>query len=264
MEFRIAETFTESLGRLTGEEQKGVKMTAFELQMNPVNPGMQLHKIDKAKDTSFWSVGVSRDIRLIVHKTSASFLLCYVDHHDAAYQWAERRRLEVHPKTGAAQLIEIRETVKEITIPKYVEVEQRAPLKPPLFANISDEVLLGYGVPTDWLKDVRQANEDSILDLAEHLPAEAAEALLNLATGNPPPVPQPAAAGADPFEHPDAQRRFRVMTDVEELERALKYPWEKWSVFLHPAQRELVKGDYSGPVRVSGSGRNRQNHCCTS
>ena len=50
MEFRIADTFTGSLARLTGEEQKAVKTTAFDLQMNPVNPGMQLHKLDKAKD----------------------------------------------------------------------------------------------------------------------------------------------------------------------------------------------------------------------
>ena len=34
------------------------------------------------------------------------------------------------------------------------------------------------------------------------------------------------------FEHPDALRRFRVMTDVEDLERALEYPWEKWTIFL--------------------------------
>ena len=43
------------------------------------------------------------------------------------------------------------------------------------------------------------------------------------------------------------------MTDVEELERALDYPWEKWTVFLHPAQRQWVERDYSGPARVSGS-----------
>jgi hypothetical protein len=35
MEFRIADTFTESLARLTGEEQKAVKTTAFDLQLNP-------------------------------------------------------------------------------------------------------------------------------------------------------------------------------------------------------------------------------------
>ena len=35
MEFRIADTFTASLGRLTGDEQKAAKITAFELQMDP-------------------------------------------------------------------------------------------------------------------------------------------------------------------------------------------------------------------------------------
>lgn len=74
MDFRIADTFTDSLARLTGEEQKAVKTTAFDLQMNPVNPGMQLHRIDKSKDKSFWSVRVGSDIRLIVHKTVGSLL----------------------------------------------------------------------------------------------------------------------------------------------------------------------------------------------
>lgn len=60
MDFRIADTFTDSLARLTGEEQKAVKTTAFDLQMNPANPGMQFHKLDD------------------------SLLLCYVAHdaHD--------------------------------------------------------------------------------------------------------------------------------------------------------------------------------------
>ena len=64
---------------------------------------------------------------------------------------------------------------------------------------------------------------------------------------------QAAQMGTDPFAHPDAQRRFRVMKNVEELERALEYPWEKWTIFLHPSQRQLVEQDYSGPARVSGS-----------
>ncbi len=92
MQFRIADTFTSSLTKLATDEQKAVKTTAFDLQMNPANPGMQFHKLDRAKDKNFWSVRVSRDIRLIVHKADTSLLLCYVDHHDPAYAWAERRR----------------------------------------------------------------------------------------------------------------------------------------------------------------------------
>ena len=64
---------------------------------------------------------------------------------------------------------------------------------------------------------------------------------------------KPATPVTNPSDHPDAQRRFRVMTNVEELERALSYPWEKWTVFLHPEQRQWVERDYTGPARVAGS-----------
>lgn len=251
MLFRIADTFTISLAGLTGDEQKAAKTTAFDLQVDPTGNGMSFHKLDKAKDPNFWSVRVSRDIRLIVHKTAGSLLLCYVDHHDKAYQWAERRKLEAHPATGAAQLVEIRERVQEIAIPKYVEVARPAPKA--LFSKHSDEQILSYGVPTEWLADVRAADEDSLLELVDHLPTEAAEALLELATGGTPVVHKPVEKTEDPFQHPDAQRRFRVMSDVDELARAMEYPWDKWTVFLHPAQRQLVERDYNGPARVAGS-----------
>ena len=253
-QFRIADTFTASLARLTGDEQKVAKTAAFDLQMNPAHPGLQLHRLDGARDPNFWSIRVSRDIRLIVHKTAASFLLCYVDHHDRAYRWAERRKLETHPKTGAAQLVEVRETVREITVPQYVAEERPATSRPPLFAHVAEDELLAYGVPAEWLGDVRRADEDSLLVLADHLPSEAAEALLELATGGKPQVPaQRAGATQDPFEHPDALRRFRVMENVDELERALESPWERWTVFLHPEQQDLVEKQYNGPARVSGS-----------
>ena len=253
MDFRIADTFTSSLARLTGDEQKAVKTTAFDLQMNPASPGMQFHKLDRAKDKNFWSVRVSRDIRVIVHKTDGSLLLCYVDHHDKAYDWAEKRKLETHPKTGAAQLVEIRETVEEIKIPKYVDEELLSPPQKPLFASFSEDELLGYGVPSEWLDDVRAATEDNYLIIADHLPSEAAEALLELATGGSPRIAKPAKEDTNPFEHPDALRRFRVMTNVEELQNALEYPWEKWTVFLHPEQKDILEKTFTGAARVSGS-----------
>ena len=296
MEVRIADTFTDSLAKLKNDEQKAVKTTAFDLQLNPANPGMQLHRLDKARDPHFWSIRVSRNIRLIIHRTNTSLLLCYVDHHDKAYQWAERRKLETHPRTGAAQFVVIRELVKEITPSTYVDVKQVVHPKPILFADVPDDVMLGYGVPAEWLDDVRKANEDTLLELADYLPIEAAEALLSLATGVKPQVipaieivkevlkysPTPAGIfktvesadisrsevefehldmldrvdyirSEDAFDHPDAQRRFRTIRNVEELERALEYPWEKWAIFLHPAQRQVVERHFNGPARISGS-----------
>lgn len=261
MNFRIADTFTDSLAKLTGEEQKAVKTTAFDLQLNPANPGFSFHKLDRAKDKNFWSVRVNSDLRLIVHRTDTSLLLCYVDHHDKAYQWAEQRKLETHPKTGAAQLVEIRERVEEVVVPKYIEAKRPAPAKSLLFAHRSDDELLAYGVPPEWLADVRRADEDTILELADHLPSEAAEALLDLAVGATPQVTLPVLGDTDPFQHPDALRRFRVMNNVEELARALDYPWGKMDRFSSSFPTATGRAGLCRPcsgIGISGHGQNHR------
>ena len=253
MQFRIADTFTASLARLPNEQQKAAKTTAFDLQTNLAHPSINLHRLTGTNDPNFWSARVNLDLRIILHRDGENVVLCYVGRHDDAYRWAERRKLETHPTTGAAQLVELREVVQEIAVPVYVETEVQAPPKSLLFAHLPDNQLLGYGVPVEWLEEVKAADEDSVLDLADHLPSEAAEALLELAVGKTPQPSLPVPSGADPFSHPDALRRFRVMRNVEELAEALEYPWEKWTIFLHPAQLGLVDRNYNGPARVSGS-----------
>jgi hypothetical protein len=254
LDFRIADTFTDSLARLTAQEQKAVKTTAFDLQIDPSAPGLSFHKLDRAKDTNFWSVRVNADVRLIVHRTASSLLLAYVDHHDDAYKWAERRKIERHPTTGAMQLVEVRERVEEIAV--FTPKAATAPIavaKPRLFDNLRKFELMSFGVPEEWVNDVRAADEDTLLDVIAHLPQEAQEALLRLAVGDKPEAPRQAPAEADPFAHPDSQRRFRLLANAEDLQRALDFPWEKWAVFLHPAQAALVTRDFGGPARVSGS-----------
>jgi hypothetical protein len=121
--------------------------------------------------------------------------------------------------------VEVRETVREIQVPIVVPaaVQQSAAVQqtvlpfdaaiaraaPPLFAETPEEELLRFGVPPEWLGDVRQATEETLLELAHHLPAEAAEALLDLATGGKPSLPSIAALDgwSKALEHPDALRR---------------------------------------------------------
>ena len=262
MQFRIADSFTKALGKLTAQEQSAAKITVFDLQQDPSAPGLQFHRIDKSKDPNFWSIRSNRDIRVVVHKTAASFLICYVDHHDDAYKWAERRRIETHPKTGAAQIVEVRERVEEIEIPVYATPEPQVvatnntppeTVQLPLFCDLSEDDLLGVGVPQDLVADIRQSTEDGFFEITDHMPAEAAEALLDYVVTGMLRKPEVAITGANPFDHPDAQRRFRVLEDVEELTRALEYPWDQWAIFLHPSQRRVVEQEFSGPARVSGS-----------
>ncbi len=245
----IANSFTKSLGKLTGQEQSQVKITVFDIQTNQESSGLSIHRIDRCRDPNFWSARVNRDIRIVLHKRDGNTLLSYVAHHDDAYDWATRQRLIQHPKTGAMQFVEVRETVEEVVIQRYVEEAVR---KPRLFKAETDDTLLSWGVPEEWLETVRQATEDTVLDIAGHLPDEAAEALVSAAVGERPTVRIDMAKETG-FAHPDARRRFKLIGDQAELEAALDAPWDDWAVFLHPAQREFVERDFNGPARIIGS-----------
>ena len=255
----FASTFTESLGRLSAPEQKQAKLTAFDLQMDQRGNGLQMHRIEKAP--GFWSVRVSGDIRIILYKDGDTTLLAYVDHHDAAYRWAERKRMVAHERTGAMQFVEVPVVpgaedvapVKAPDPPSPKPVSAAKPVRHP-FASLTDDQMLDVGVPRDWLAIVRDTAEEGLFELLDRLPAEAAEALLDHATGGR--IEDHVAVkapGENPFAHPDAQRRFRVVENLEELKAALEQPFEKWAVFLHPAQRSLVERAWSGPARISGS-----------
>lgn len=254
MSFLYASTFTQSLGRLTAQEQKQAKLTAFDLQMDPRGNGHQLHRIESAP--GFWSVRVNQDVRIILHKEGETTLLAYVDHHDDAYRWAERRRLVPHERTGAMQFVEIIERAEEhlVNTERVGETPEPVAANRP-FAGIGDDDLLNIGVPRDWLEAVRAADDASVDGLFASLPDEAAEALLDFATGGKLEDHQAHHSGpdADPFAHPDALRRFRAVEGLEELKAALDAPFAQWSVFLHPAQRASVLREWRGPVRISGS-----------
>lgn len=257
----LAASFTSALSRLANDEQKQAKLTAYDLQTNPDQPGLQMHRIDKSRDPNFWSVRVSRDLRIIVHKSGGSLMLVYVGHHDEAYKWAERRVIDAHPTTGAIQIREVRELVEEVTPPHTAgqteplleaQVRASAPvISPPLFDRLREADLLSIGVPQDWVADVLGANEEQFYALAAHLPQEASEGLLDYAVTG---ILMPAVTViADPLTHPDTLRRFRVLDGIEELKAALDAPFERWAVFLHPSQRGVVQRNYSGPARVAGS-----------
>jgi hypothetical protein len=161
MDFRIADTFTDSLSRLNGDEQKAVKTTAFDLQRNPANPGMSFHKLDKARDKNFWSVRVS--FRHPADRASAAGQLA------ALLRRSPRRslRLGSAAQAGSASTNAARRRSwkcasgwEEIVIPRYVEEVRPAPS---IFAATQPETLLRYGVPPSAVDEVRRAPKTGCL-----------------------------------------------------------------------------------------------------
>lgn len=259
MNLIYATTFADALDKLAHPEQKQVKITTVDLMMNLKGAGLSLERINRAADTDMWSARVSRDLRIILKRDGEDLVLAYVGHHNDAYAWAERRKITRHERTGAMQIVEVIEQKAEGKLFDWtagVSTDGPAPAgQAQPFWSLSDDDMLDVGVPRDWLQPVREMVEDELDRLFDHLPAEAAEALYDYATGGKlsDHKLQPAAVATNAFAHPDSQRRFRVLDNIEELQAALDAPFEKWAVFLHPAQRALVEKPATGPTRVTGS-----------
>ena len=251
MEFRIADTFTDSLAKLTGEEQKAVKTAAFDLQIEPGAPEPATPQARKSEGSELlvhpgWSRHAANRSP---NRDQPAALLCQPSRRSVSVGGAPADGDP--PKDG-------RGAVGGDSGTGRGDSQVRGSGTASSAQAASLQVHLRWSVPRLWGTTgvagcCGEATEDSLLEIAGHLPAEAAEALLNLATGIKPPLPEPVPVGTNPFEHPDALRRFSVMKNVEELALALEYPWERWAVFLHPAQRQLVQKDFNGPARVAGS-----------
>lgn len=239
----------DAIARLSAQEQVAVIDFIRRFEDDPSHPGLQLHPLNRAKRSDLWSARISGDLRAILHKDGQDWAILYADHHDAAYRWAERRTVGRHPVTGALQIVEVVETVREVE--RVVEVDRPAP---PLFGAQADDYLLSIGIPPAWLPVVRQVrDEDQLLTLCGHLPAGVGDRLIAIAAGElvtPPPPVEPEQSVTTAV---DTRQGFYVAADRDELLAALEAPLERWIAFLHPSQRALVTATFSGPAKVSGS-----------
>lgn len=234
------------------------KVTEFinKFRNNPQSPGINYEKINGGMDKKIWSVRIDDTYRGITVRQPETgvYLLLWVDHHDEAYDWARNKKCEINPKTGAIQVFDI------VTTP----VVEPAAQDFVLFAELTDEGLIELGVPEEQISFVRSIGDaqefyarkgnfasdtfEALSWVVEGIPVdEVIELFKEEKEGS-----QPAENLADALESPLSLKSFVVVEGEEELRRIMAEPLEKWRVFLHPTQRNIVNKNYSGSARVLG------------
>jgi hypothetical protein len=112
MDISLARSFEKSLAKLARGEQALVKQTVMDFMLAPNAGGHRLHGLNM-RERRFHSISPSMDLRIIVLKDGPRIAMMYVGHHDPAYQWTKDRRVETHPVTGSAQIVEFEEVIRE-------------------------------------------------------------------------------------------------------------------------------------------------------
>ncbi len=256
----LSQDFLANLSKLPSVAQGKVLKWAIRFQTDPKSSSINYENIHAARDKNLKSVRIDQDWRGIVFKPSQGdvYVLLYVDHHDAAYQWAENRRIAINPVTGAMQVVLVEEIIERVVI------TNGEPSVRKLFDNLTDRELLSLGAPEELLPHIRIISDESELDaLQDRLPVEAYEGLFLCAAGDS--VSQILSARetrvdqiidtqdfAKSLDRAESQSRFVVVENDEALTAIMNAPLSQWRIFLHPTQKKLVTADLSGPARVLG------------
>lgn len=267
----LGDGFLQAFAAIPRARQKAVMAFVSKFRANPRAPGINYEVIHNARDKNFRSVRIDQNYRGIVLSPEQGnvYILLWVDKHDDAYAWAERHRCQIHPTTGTLQLFETEHELEAVSAPTESLMDEQPTSSEPVAVqrlfDLDEKTLLSVGVPRERIALVQALeNEQALEKIESRLPVEAFEALYLLAAGTAlHDVLQEYAVSqarvavdtedfAAALAHPATQRRFHVPEDEQELGRMLNAPLERWRVFLHPSQRQLVERNWNGPVRVLG------------
>ncbi len=257
MGIAVSVLFMDALFKLPENVQKRMREFLEKFEANPKAPGFNYETLNAVVDKKLRSVRVNDTYRVIVKREEETdtYVLLWVDHHDEAYAWAAKRKCEVNPFTKKIQIYCVEEQLEEES-EKVFENEK-------LFGNISESDLIRIGVPQEQVALVKNLRDyDAFLNCRRLIPEDVADNLEWAAGGVPIEeiIELIESAGTssanvsirDALASGRSSESFVVIDDQEELRNVLSASIEKWRVFLHPSQKDVVTRDYSGPARVLG------------
>ena len=259
----ISDDVLDQLGIFSHKDRDKVIKFIKLFRQNPKAPSINYEKINGAKDPNLRSVRIGINIRGIVlaPQTGNTYYLLWVDNHDAAYQWALNRKAKVNSHTGSLQVY----AVHSVDDSSIVSVKLESNSATGLFDSLHDRQLKQLGVPAELIPMVRTITSEDEFDKAEDkFPHDAYAALFMFVAGET--FEQvmsgmqlqqakskiPADDFASALQTPASKQKYWLIDDDDLFESMLDSPLEKWRVFLHPTQRNLVDRNWSGPMRVLG------------
>jgi DNA helicase IV/mRNA-degrading endonuclease RelE of RelBE toxin-antitoxin system len=250
----IHDSFFDSFSVLPKKIQKKTREFMKKFKENPSSSAINYEKIVTFIDQSLRTVRVDQKYRAIVQapKEGNGYHLLWVDNHDEAMKWAEKKVFDWNKHTQSFQMYDKPETGTEVNLEEKAIIASATTL----FEEYNEEDLTAIGTPLDLIPFVKGLKTMEALEKAQdNLPIDLYEYLYYLGEGiDLGEILEEINAGKSEIEEEsaNAKKHVYVITEDDELEEILSGDFEKWKIFLHPSQRALAYGDYKGPTKVTG------------
>ncbi|WFF74365.1 UvrD-helicase domain-containing protein [Proteiniclasticum sp. QWL-01] len=253
-----ADTYFQACKKLPSSVLRDEMTFRQKFSSDPTSPGLNYETLH-ATDDSLRSVRVNRSYRAIVKSPAKDapnvYTLLWIDSHDEAYAWAEKKRFGVNPVTNAIEIY---------TVVERTEVEETKE-ESDLFHAIRDKDFRQLGINETLQKMIRSVSTwEELEQIQPYLPKRIYETLAFLHEGIPveeilDAVTEPAG---EPLKFEEAVRspqnsdQFLVVETDEQaalVDQMVAAGIEDWRVFLHPQQKELTTRSFDGPALVLGT-----------
>ena len=109
IDIALGDDFLEAYSDLPRKIQKKAREFMERFRQDPMAATHNYEKVRGSADSNIHSARIDGSYRAILLKPSTgnTYVVLWVDNHDAAYDWAMRRRCKIHPVTGVLQVIPV-------------------------------------------------------------------------------------------------------------------------------------------------------------
>ncbi len=77
--------------RLTPQDQSRFVTAVSQFARDPATPGLNFEKLGGGTKSNLWSLRASQELRILLAEDDGQFVFVNAGHHDAMYDWADRR-----------------------------------------------------------------------------------------------------------------------------------------------------------------------------
>jgi len=255
-----------SLDKLEPSEVKRVMKAINRFTVDPDSNALNLHPIRSDTTGRLYSFRASDELRVLaIRLGEGKWIIEEAGHHDALYLRATTGCFVASIDGSALGFY----SAQDALVPEEAGAEARPPSRPKptvqaMLSHWTDAEMLNVGFLPSDVEAVRGAvtidqlldldiDEEKIMlaiDISEVTPEKFHERL------NAPSLLEETHKN----EHLEGVVReygtawgFSEFLTGEELAKLLESPIERWMVFLHPEQQDVVERVYAGPARIGGS-----------